>query len=131
MSSSASFQYADDAPAGRREHVRVPYEACVTLESAHNYWTGFVENISQGGLFIASDLVQELGDEIEIAFTPPGFSEAVRVRAIVRWLRTTAAGNTDAPPGVGVQFIDLPPATARAINEFMSEREPLFWDNEI
>ena len=41
-------------PAERRRHDRHPIEAVITATSQSNFWCGFSENLSEGGVFVAT-----------------------------------------------------------------------------
>lgn len=114
--------------AERRVHQRVPYEVLVTLTSADNFWTGFTQDISAGGLFIATADPAPVGTEIEVQLTlGPGFRD-VPLRGVVRWARV-ATGDPTIPPGVGVEFVGLQPAQLEAIRGFMRARgDTLFFE---
>ncbi len=102
----------------------------LSLESEHNFYTGFTENISSGGLFIATRDLQPIGTVMEISFTIPGYEQKIATRAEVRWLRLEQLGQHDMMPGVGVRFLDLHPNAAAAINAFIGERDSLFYDDD-
>ena len=57
--------------ASRREHVRIPVEVEVTLSSEHNFFVGWSENISEGGLFIATHQLEPLGTKLELTLVVP------------------------------------------------------------
>ena len=49
--------------------------------------------------------------------------------AEVRWTRLFNA-ESDMPPGMGLRFMELSPGSDTAIERFLKEREPLFYDDE-
>ena len=110
----------------RRRFDRVAVELSVTMESDHNFFMGFSENISEGGLFIATHQVLPLGHELDLTFTLPGGRE-VKTRARVQWVRPYNAANSDAAPGMGVQFIGLDESVHEWIVAFVQKRDPLFF----
>lgn len=99
----------------------------ISLGSDHNFYMGFTENISEGGLFVATHSLREVGSEMSIELTLPGIEEPIVARGIVRWLRLYNEGS-DSPPGMGLQFVDLTPHAAALIREFVANRSPLFYD---
>ena len=46
----------------------------------------------------------------------------------MRWLRDPIAAQDGTFPGMGVQFVDLTPEDKVLIVEFVSSREPIFYD---
>lgn len=117
---------ADAAP--RREHSRFSVDLDVTVGSDHNFYAGFAENLSAGGVFIATHKLKPVGSQIELTINLP---EGVQIRATgqVRWIRVFNE-RSDTPPGMGVRFDDLAPASVALIQSFLSRRDALFFDDE-
>jgi uncharacterized protein (TIGR02266 family) len=116
--------------ASGNERRRNPRKAlCTTLGflSDTNFYAGFTEDISEGGLFVATHALLELGTEIELEFALPSGHE-IRTKGIVRWLRDPHDHTPDAPPGMGIQFQDLAEKDFAIIREFIALREPLFYE---
>jgi len=112
---------------GRRTAVRVPLETDVTLEGDTNFYTGFVRDISTGGLFVCSYNLLSIGTKVELTFTLPG-GYVVYVNGEVRWIRDVYDPNTDSPPGMGIMFEDLLEEDAKAIADFVAVRAPMFYE---
>ncbi len=113
--------------ASRRKHKRIGVKVYVGLESAHNFYTGFTQNISNGGLFIATHNPLEVGQRVELLFHLPSGS-AIRTQGEVAWIREYNEATPDIPPGMGVRFLDLSPEDSAKIREFVAEREPMFYE---
>jgi uncharacterized protein (TIGR02266 family) len=111
----------------RRQHARLDAEFDVTFESEHNFYTGFSEDISEGGIFVATHELRPVGTVSEVHFTLPGIDRPLRVRGEVRWHRRPRAGS-NTWPGMGLRFVELEPATRRLIERFVNKREPLFFE---
>ena len=47
----------------------------------------------------------------------------------MRWTRLFNA-ESDMPPGMGLRFTELSSGADKAIERFLKEREPLFYDDE-
>jgi uncharacterized protein (TIGR02266 family) len=112
-----------------RHHERVQIELDVTLLSDSNFYAGLTENLSHGGLFIATHMAKPLGSEVEITLTLPTREEPIRAHGMVRWLREFSE-TSDAPPGMGVQFETLAAEDVTLIEEFLTKRAPLFFEGE-
>ncbi len=112
----------------RREHSRFSVDLDVTVGSDHNFYAGFAENLSAGGVFIATHNLKPVGSKIELCVNLP---DGVQVRASgeVRWIRIFNE-QSDMPPGMGVKFVDVDEASITAINAFLSRRDPLFFDDD-
>jgi uncharacterized protein (TIGR02266 family) len=114
--------------AARREHSRFSVDLDVTVDSDHNFYAGFAENLSAGGVFIATHKLKPVGSKIELSINLPDGAE-LRAEGEVRWIRVFNE-QSDTPPGMGVRFNDLAPASVTAIQNFLARRDPLFFDDE-
>jgi len=112
----------------RREHSRFSVDLDVTVGSDHNFYAGFAENLSAGGVFIATHKLKPVGSKIELCINLPD-SAQIRVEGQVRWIRVFNE-QSDTPPGMGVRFNDLAPASVALIQSFLSRRDPLFFDDD-
>ena len=113
----------------RREHERFSVDLQVNVLSEHNLYMGLAENLSAGGLFIATHQMQKVGSSIELSLRVPDSEEVFHIRGQVRWVRVYNE-QSDTSPGLGVRFTELPPGAESAINRFLGLREPLFFDDE-
>src|ERR1700733_903690 len=62
----------------RREHERFSVELEVSLGSEHNFYAGLAENLSAGGVFIATHQLKPVGSTIELTINLP---DGVQIRA--------------------------------------------------
>jgi uncharacterized protein (TIGR02266 family) len=99
-------------------------EVRVSLDSEHNFIMGRSENISEGGLFIATNEVRPLGSTAVIEVWLPGETKPVTATGEVRWVRPGGA----LAAGIGFRFIELADDDVAAIRRFVEEREPMFWE---
>jgi len=117
-------QLPEDA---RRDAQRVAIEADIGFQSDSNFYTGYTEDISTGGLFIATFDFRPIGSEIQVNFTlPDGY--LVTATGTVRWIREYNELTPNVEPGMGVQFTELSEEDAGLINVFLEQREPMFYD---
>jgi len=121
--------------AQNQQHVRAAerfdLEVNVDLESDHNFYTGLTQNISSGGVFIATNALRKIGDRITLKFSLPGTGETLAVETEVRWIRENSAlHKVDGATGMGVRFVNLSPAAATAIQKFVESRDSLYYDDE-
>jgi len=97
----------------------------VIMESGHHLHLGAAENVSVGGLFVATYDLQALGDVVELEFTlSDGIDECIRVRGEVRWVRQYNSRRRNVAPGLGLRFLDLRPEDLRRIERFVRFRSP-------
>lgn len=132
MSQGAGAKMAATPNVGQqRVAERYDLEIQVDLESDTNFYTGLTQNISTGGLFIATHQIKRVGDRVRLRFTVPGANRPIECETEVRWIRENSSlHRTDGSPGMGVRFIDLAPDDAAAIQHFIQNRDSLFYDDE-
>lgn len=114
----------------RRSGRRVDVDVDVTFESESNFYQGFAEDMSDGGLFIATYELRPIGSKMDVELTLPN-GHIIRARAEVRWLRDLREECADVSPGMGLAFVDLFPEDVQAIREFIASRSPLFYDDDL
>ncbi len=114
------------APDVRRKFERKDINLDVSLYSDSNFYAGFTENLSAGGVFIATHNLLKIGEKIDITITMPTEKQVV-AHGIVRWLREYNEAS-DSPPGMGIQFISI--EGEDLIKDFLAARAPLFYDDE-
>jgi uncharacterized protein (TIGR02266 family) len=130
MNSGTGTKVADNHHEARASE-RFDLEVKVDLESDHNFYTGLTQNISAGGLFIATHHIRKIGERITLKFSLPGSSESVSVETEVRWIRENSAlQRVEGASGMGVRFINLTPEASAAIQSFIQSRDSLFYDDE-
>lgn len=114
-------------PRDLRDAERVDVEADVTFESESNFYQGFSENISEGGLFLVTYLTRKPGETLTVRFSLPGVERIFEVLTEVRWVRH-GDSERGLRPGLGVRFLNLPDADRRTIERFVRKRDPIFYD---
>jgi uncharacterized protein (TIGR02266 family) len=120
--------FPQEDAARRRTDSRFCVDLDVTVGSDHNFYAGFAENLSAGGVFIATHNLKPVGSQIELSINLP---DGVQMRALgeVRWIRVFNE-TSDTPPGMGVKFMDVSDEAVASINSFLARRDPLFFDDE-
>ncbi len=130
---AAEMRDAEAAEAARieeaiafRRTTRHELEVAVSGVGEDNFFMGFSENLSDGGVFVATMCPPEVGVTVDLAVTV-GQDQSLFVRGEVRWHRTNDAGE---PTGCGVQFHSMSPEQERLLTSLMNrtEKEPLFYD---
>ena len=118
-----------------RAYNRAELSLAVTLMGENNFYVGLSQNISEGGIFIATYRVLPLGTRVLLTFTLPGSSELLAVEGTVSWHRPPEAvastSGRSIPPvktGMGVRFDDPDMDVQEAIRAFTELRSPEFYD---
>jgi uncharacterized protein (TIGR02266 family) len=114
--------------AGRRTFRRVDHQVQVDLRSANNFFTGFSENISEGGLFVATEAPHPIGTVIEVTLTVMG-GEPMTLRGEIAWIRPVNARG-GLPPGFGLRFLGLEEGEQSSLQTFVDSKvkDTLFFD---
>lgn len=108
-------------PHPRRQLPRRRFEVSIDLHSRSNFYTGITENISEGGIFIATEERLPLGTRVDLAFSLPG-GEEIRTHGVVRWIREPSG---QLAGGMGLGFEEVSEEAYLAIREFLESRAPI------
>lgn len=71
-------------------------------------------NLSLGGIFIATNLLEKVGTEIKVDFLFEEDWEKIKVVGMVRWL-----SEDKNHPGMGIEFVDPPANFIRKIEKYL------------
>jgi uncharacterized protein (TIGR02266 family) len=112
----------------RRQQPRFSVAVQVTMESEHNFYTGLTQDLSGGGLFVATHNIRPIGEEVHVHFTLPTSRDPIDAIAQVRWVRPTSVPGGGVEAGMGLMFIELGPQAREAVKAFLRQRESLFYD---
>lgn len=124
---TAALKVEDSAQSHeRRAAHRVDLSVDIGLETDTNFFTGFSEDLSDGGLFIATYKTLPVGTELRVSFALPD-GHTVKCAAVVAWVRESRDKSADVKPGMGVHLEGLTRADREAIQSFLRERSPFFY----
>jgi uncharacterized protein (TIGR02266 family) len=116
------------SPVERRRIPRARLVTELSLYSGSNFYAGFTEDISEGGVFVASYAMLPVGAQVAIELALPGGFE-IRATGTVRWLRGSADEvEGSEPPGMGVELSAIAEEDRLLIREFVQNRQPYFFD---
>jgi uncharacterized protein (TIGR02266 family) len=101
---------------GLEVRVAVGAEARYTVDGAER--AGQVANLSRGGLYLAAQPLCAVGTKLALQVQLPGFPDPIAVTGAVRWVNEGAQA-PELPPGMGVQFVDTPPAALRTVATYV------------
>jgi molecular chaperone DnaK len=101
---------------GRRATDRKAVGLLVKLKhgSVGSFIEEFATNLSPGGMFIRSRQPQPVGTPVKFEVQIANGQRMLRGSGVVRWIRTPE--DTSGPPGMGVQFSELEPASQSLID---------------
>ena len=112
-------------PPGRRNQrkfERKPAELPVTVRAAGAKVEGCIHldslDVSEGGAFLRSQLLFEVGDILQLEIPLPG---GTVVKATGKVVRVSRARGGDGVPGMGIEFTRLAMSDRRAITTSLSQ----------
>jgi uncharacterized protein (TIGR02266 family) len=114
--------FAGSERRGVAKRVFVEVEIGLTTES--HIYTGISLDVSTGGVFVATYDPAAPGTAVSLHFVLPD-GHVVNAEGVVRWTR---AATTDAPPGMGVAFVQISIDSLEHIAAFCAGRPPLYFD---
>ncbi|MCA9515930.1 MAG: PilZ domain-containing protein [Myxococcales bacterium] len=92
----------------RRATPRRDMTARVVLRHGERISVGVSENVSEGGIFVASFETYPPGTELDLVFSVPGVgAPEIAVRASVCRTREPRGRVAEVMPGMGMRFVDL------------------------
>jgi type IV pilus assembly protein PilZ len=114
----------------RRISQRLQVTVEVGMQTESNFYTGLTQDLSGGGIFVATNQIRQVGDRIKVLLTLPGQAETFEILTEVRWIRGTSLSRGVDDPGMGLRFLQMSPLAKRAVTDFLSKRESLFFDED-
>ncbi len=84
----------------------------VDFESSDAYFYDYSNNLSEGGIFIATERILPIGTPLTLRFTLPGLDRVFQANGKVIWIYEPSTGDEGPPTevlgrGMGIQFSDL------------------------
>lgn len=119
---------AGRASAGDGNLSEVDVHTVLSMNTDHQFYSGFSEDIDEGGIFVATFEPKAVGDKVLVNFKLPG-GRPVTAQGEVQWVREYNPLVPEMAPGMGVKFTNLMPKDREAIEAFMKDRAPLFYDD--
>jgi uncharacterized protein (TIGR02266 family) len=109
-----------------RQHRRVDLHVEITLESESNFYAGVSNNVSEGGVFVATHAAPPVGATVTLSLSLPGTGRFA-LAGVVRWVREDEVCHGSVP-GCGIQWTELPPDARMAIERFVRSRDTELYD---
>ncbi len=108
--------------------LNVNVNTMLNMNTDHQFYNGFSENIEEGGIFIATFDPKPVGAKVLVNFKLPG-GRPVAARGNVHFVREFNPLASEMAPGMGVKFTEILPEDKKAIEEYLRKRAPLFYDD--
>ncbi|MDL1958570.1 MAG: TIGR02266 family protein [Deltaproteobacteria bacterium] len=103
----------------RRKKSRMPIIIQIDYHAVDSFFRDFADNISAGGMFIATPKPLKPGTQLSLEFLLPGCNYPIRVKAEVMWNRDKTS--IDQWRGMGVKFDSLSPSVRDKINTIVKQ----------
>jgi len=104
-----------------RERLRVPAERYAVLQHEGECHTVLLVNVSRGGVFVASDLLFEIGSRVTLYFTNIGNEKLVELQGEIVWRTEQGIAAAHLPRGMGVRFVNFSPDDQKELDALVIE----------
>lgn len=95
-------------PSIERRSVRIPCRVDVCFVVAGTAHFGVSEDLSSGGMFVATERPFSCCDELTVSFMLPGSDNVIEARGRVAWInRGGAAVKPGMKAGIGIEFLEI------------------------
>ncbi|MBN2573488.1 MAG: TIGR02266 family protein [Deltaproteobacteria bacterium] len=115
-------------PKERRSAPRYAVVVEVTFDSEHNFYTGLTQDLSNSGLFVATQSACPIGERVHVKMTLPTAPAPVEALTEVRWVRTRDVPGGGGKAGLGLMFVQMSSQAKEAVKAFLQQRESIFFD---
>ncbi len=102
----------------QRVSQRIPYTVQVEFRTASSFLVAYSLNVSRGGLFLETEQDVPIGAAVTLQFLVPGMG-STEAGGHVTWRR--GPGSTDGPPGIGIEFEEVPAELGETIDRLVTE----------
>ena len=103
----------------RRRSPRVDVVLKVRFQSKEDLQEALIQNISQVGVYLATDTPFDAGYQFNMEIDLPGEKGTIKGRCEVAWVNEIEV--EDYPKGMGVQFIDLTQKDQELLEGYLAE----------
>jgi uncharacterized protein (TIGR02266 family) len=120
----------------RRRHPRYAMTLAITMFTDDNFYAGFTEDISEGGVFVSTYRILPIGTVVTMSLYLDDAEAPYQIIGTVQWTRGPEAlteneavfgANNDVRTGVGIRFDEMSVQAIVAIRRFMRARRPEFY----
>ncbi len=105
----------------RRRSPRLDVVLKVRFESKKDFQDALIHNISQTGVYLATDAPFDVGYRFTIEIDLPNDKGQINGKCEVIWVNEIEAENY--PKGMGIQLVELEPKDLELLEEYLKELE--------
>ena len=92
----------------RRKHPRRAFRQRIDYKAGDgDFLYEYITNISQGGIFIATQNPEPVGTTLALRFLGPDGEESLEVQGEVMWVNLADGGEEHPNQGMGIRFVNL------------------------
>ena len=107
-----------------REYARVSIYTKALLKFNNQAMSGYIHDLSDGGIFIESKAPLAIGTAVGLEFTLTGRDEPIKAKGEVKWgIDDKAKCSIDNVPGMGIQFLEISSESKKMISDYVREVE--------
>jgi uncharacterized protein (TIGR02266 family) len=103
----------------RRRSPRLDVVLKVRFETRADFQDALIHNISQTGVYLATDAPFDVGHQFTIEIDLPNDKGQVNGKCEVIWVNEIEA--EDYPKGMGVQLVEIEPKDRELLEEYLKE----------
>ncbi len=105
-----------------RRHERIPLAIEVSLTSPRSFHTGMANDISEGGIFVATHIAPDIGEVVQIFIElgTPRDRKVLTLTGQVTWIRVPSSEGL--PPGCGIKFVKPTAEQVEVIRSYIKRR---------
>lgn len=104
----------------QRTYPRMEVRLEVRYYHRQQFLKDYTENISQGGMFIATTEPFELGTQVRVELVIPDLATVLPITCRVAYvLRPEDAPAVDSTPGIGVEIVEMDPRTDETLRTYL------------
>jgi uncharacterized protein (TIGR02266 family) len=111
--------FHNKAGAGAKPRGRVPVSTAVDFTIGDKTETGFLLNISEGGVFINTSAELSIDTSVKLVFSLPGIDRVFELTGIVKWSTAKVASKTTFC-GSGLIFINVSSEDQEVLRRFVT-----------
>jgi len=106
----------------RRASPRADIVVRVNYQNVDSLFSEFARNINDGGIFVKTETPQPIGTSIELEFKLPRADQPIKVIGnVVRSVSAADQTDSNATPGMGIEFENLNSDVRQQINEIVKK----------
>ena len=105
----------------RRRSPRLDVVLKVRFETREDFEDALIHNISQTGVYLATDAPFDVGYQFTIEINLPNDKGQINGKCEVIWVNEIEAENY--PKGMGVQLVELEPKNRELLEDYLKELE--------